>query len=202
MTINPGSRPRTPRKVVPGNLRTLGGRGPVNQRRRRLHGGSTGNTRSRSGDDRDFGDRSSRTGDGARRRQRDRSPRHRPGRADRSGVSHRIGQHRTPPVDRPAGPHHRRLRLNRVGRAAAVLSSPQRSTGESHHEPGIGGHSHHRHDAQPGGAGLRPDPGVSRRRRDQARGAQGRRCRAPQHARPAGQRQPVLSCCSTPTSAA
>ena len=48
----------------------------------------------------------------------------------------------------------------------------------------LSGHPRHRHDAQPGGARLRADPGFSRRRCDQARGAEGRRHRAPQHARP------------------
>src|SRR5229473_4804877 len=44
------------------------------------------------------------------------------------------------------------------------------------HEPSPRRHSHHRHDAQPGGAGLCADPGVSRRRCAQARGTEGRRC--------------------------
>jgi hypothetical protein len=34
---------------------------------------------------------------------------------------------------------------------------------ETTHDPGSRRHPHHRHDAQPGGAGLRANPGVSRR---------------------------------------
>src|SRR6516165_9255545 len=63
---------------------------------------------------------------------------------------------------------------------------------ERNHEQGLVRHPHHRHDAQPGWARLHADSRLPRCRRDQARGAQGRRHRAGEHARPEEQRQPVL----------
>ena len=81
------------------------------------------------------------------------------------------------------------------GRHAAMLAPCGASAsvnGRGKHDPGPVRHPRHRHDAQPGGARLHADPRLPRRRRDQARGAEGRRHRAHQHARPEGQRQPVL----------
>ena len=82
----------------------------------------------------------------------------------------------------------------RSTRSSPRTGIPSRPTArmETTHDPGPFRHPHHRHDAQPGRAGLRPDPRVSRRRRDQAGRAEGRRCRAYRASRKAGHRQPVF----------
>src|ERR1700720_605665 len=58
-------------------------------------------------------------------------------------------------------------------RRSSDLVHPERDHGQ-----GLVRHPHHRHDAQPGGARLHADSRLPRCRRDQARGAQGRRHRA------------------------